>query len=188
MSDQEIIDLITTKFQTGFMHPGDPDRDIPPTPIVLPFKPSPGMPKEMGDLLSKTAKLLAECIVSTIKTEGNSEIVPKAEAAVMRRAIGEGPTGPSLLPVFCHCNAKDPLMVLSQHDPDRVQIDGRTMLRNLHRKAVACPHGPIGEALVVAGGEVRAAVIDAMESLPKTAMTAKASAKIVAAMDDALGA
>ncbi|MES2390378.1 MAG: hypothetical protein V4555_01970, partial [Acidobacteriota bacterium] len=39
---------------------GDPDRDIPPTPIVLPFKPSPGMPKEMGDLLSKTAKLLAE--------------------------------------------------------------------------------------------------------------------------------
>ena len=62
MANQELIDKLARKLQDGFTHPGDPERDIPPTPILLPFKQRAGMPQEMNDLLSGTALLLVDFI------------------------------------------------------------------------------------------------------------------------------
>lgn len=162
----DIVKLLTEKLQHGFVHPGDRGKGIPPTPIALPFKPTPGMPKEMGDLMIGTAKLLAECIVSTIEVDGESEIVPRTEAKAMRRAVGEGPSGPAMVPVHCRCDRKfaNPLIVLTVTDPDRIVIDGRTLLRGMAGRSPQCPHGPLEYPEVV---ELQQTLIGVMDGLLK---------------------
>ena len=57
----------------------------------------------------------------------------------MRKAMGDGPTGPQAVPLSCrHC--QNVLMVLSVDDPERIVIDGPAVLSGLHAKPVACPH------------------------------------------------
>lgn len=140
--NRRIIDLIAKGLREGFVHPGDPERDVPPTPVVLPFKAAPGQPKEMTDLLDGTVKLLSECIVSTIVNEGQTDLVPRAEAAAMRRAVGDGPDGPELVPVHCRCDTKrqNPLMILTVTDPERIVVDGGSLLRGLAKRSPRCPH------------------------------------------------
>lgn len=143
MADERVKRILEEKLRDGFLHPGDPERDVPPTPILLPFRPPRGAPKEMSDLMNGTVTLLAECIVAAIENDAECEIVPRAEAATMRRAVGEGPEGPMVTPVFCRCDSKreNPLAMLTVTDPDGpIIIDGPTMLRGLHRRGVNCPH------------------------------------------------
>lgn len=141
MSNEAIEQMLAEKFQTGFLHPGDPENDVPPTPVVLPFKPSPGMPKEMGDLMTGTAKLLAECVVSEIETTGDCEIVPRGEMRSMRRSIGDD-DAMSLMPIYCRCDTKRqrPLAVLTVIDPGNVVVDGAAFIRELSKRDPKCPH------------------------------------------------
>lgn len=140
-TQQAITNLIERKLREGITHPGDPKRDVPPMPIALPFTPRPGQPKEMTDLLDKTVEVLAEAIVHTIVTEGDVELVPRAEAKTLRRTMGTG-TPMNVVPIHCRCdvNRQDPLVVLSFTDPDCIVVDARPMLSALHKRAVECPH------------------------------------------------
>ena len=143
MGNEHVERILAEKLANGFLHPGDPENDVPPTPILLPFRPPKGAPKEMADLMNGTTKLLAECIVNAILVDADCEIVPRVEAATMRRAVGEGPEGPMVVPVFCRCDSKraNPLAMLTITDPEGpVILDGPTLLRGLHRRGVDCPH------------------------------------------------
>lgn len=140
MSNPEIVELIAAKLKSGdLVHPGDPDKDIPPTPIALPFKSVPGMPEEMTQLMDRSAQLLAEAVVSIIETDGDSEIVPRTEAKAMRKAVGEGPVGPQVVPLHCRCGGP-PLAMLSVTDPDRIIVDGSALILGLTAREAACPH------------------------------------------------
>lgn len=170
MSNQRIADLIAKALQEGFIHPGDPDKGIPETPILLPFKPSPGMPKEMGDLMSGTVKLLSECIVSLIETEGDSDIVPKAEVRTMRHAFNPGDAAPRM-PVYCHCDKIIPLMVLSVRDPAHVVVDGRSLIRGLSTRGAQCPHPYTAE--MSEAEELNQMTIGVMDGLLKKDLSTK---------------
>lgn len=137
---RDMADLIATKLRDGIIHPGDLDRDIAPTPIKLPFSTA-GMPKEMGDLLSKTVTLLSEAIVNTIVTEGDVELVPRAEVATLRITAGDA-GGLRVVPIHCRCDTKrqDPLAILTVADPDCIVIDGPMVLGGLHKRSAKCPH------------------------------------------------
>jgi hypothetical protein len=84
MPNPEIEQLIADALRNGIVHPGDPLKRIEPRPLRLPFKPSPGMPKEMTDLLEETTKQLAEAIVHLIEAEGGCELVPREELRALR--------------------------------------------------------------------------------------------------------
>jgi len=144
VADERIAQLISEKLRDGIIHPGYPDRDVPPKPIMLPFKKTAGMPKEMSDLMAETAKQLAEAIVDLIEGEGNSDIVPKDEVRSMRRAAGAGDPV-STVPVYCRCNRNrdDPLAILSVTDPAAIIVDGGTLIRGLAKRSPTCPHGVI---------------------------------------------
>lgn len=144
--EQRIADLVATKLRDGIVHPGDPDNNIPATPIMLPFRPTSGMPKEMGDLLDKTTILLAEAIVSTIITDADAALTPRAEVGMLRTAAGEKGASPTLIPVHCRCDRtlSNPMMILRMSDPQRVVVDGPSILKGLRAREIDCPHEAIG--------------------------------------------
>jgi hypothetical protein len=137
-----ITDLIAAKLRSGLTHPGDPERNIPSRPIVTPFGHTAGMPKQMADLMVASTKLWAEAIVHVIETEGATELVPRAEAITMRRAVGEGPAAPLALAVHCRCDRTlaDPLAFIAAPSNDRIVIDGPALLEGLRGRGVECPH------------------------------------------------
>lgn len=139
MPNPELAALIANALQNGIMYPGDPERRIAPRPIMLPFKPSAGMPQEMADLMSETTRQLGEAIVHLIETTGDSEIVPKAQIRSLRHAAGAETARQPVMPVSCrHCDTT--LMQLTVDDPASVRIDGRALLRNLRKLDAKCPH------------------------------------------------
>lgn len=146
MPNPEIEELIAQKLREGFVHPGNEANDYQPTPILLPFKNSAGMPDEYAKLLNATATNLSECIVALIEGEGGCEIVPKGEARTLRRAAGD--KMPTMMKVYCRCDQKrnDPLMILSVSDPENVVIDGPTLIRGLNRREAKHPHAVIKDA------------------------------------------
>lgn len=139
-----IIQRLKGRLREGMVHPGDPERGIPATPIMLPFKSIAGRPQEMDDLLDQSAELLAEMIVFTIREDEDVEFTPRADAAAMRVAAGDD-LGVRNVPMFCRCDKKmqAPLAVITVTDPDRLVINGPQLLRGLHQREVACPHNPI---------------------------------------------
>lgn len=141
MANERIAELIGKALQDGIVHPGYPERDVPPRPIALPFGHTAGRPKEMQDLLDGTVKLLGEAIVHLIETDGDSDIIGREEAAQMRQAISDAPP-PIATPVHCRCDRKftDPLAMLSISDTSRIVIDGPTLLRGLSKRDPKCPH------------------------------------------------
>lgn len=145
MPNPEIEQMIAEALRNGIMHPGDPDNNIEPRPIVLPFKARPGMPKEMTDLLGETTKLLSEAIVHLIETEGNAELVDRTELRELRFAGSDGSLDRTI-PVYCRCNQKVPLVVLTVRDPQHIVIDGAALLRQLHKREPAHPHRTIESA------------------------------------------
>lgn len=145
MANVRIAGLIAKKLREGIVHPGDPERDMPPRPIMLPFTHAPGRPQEMNDLLDETVKVLSEAIVHIIEVDGNVEMVDHTEARAMRKALGQGPEGPQAVPLHCHCDSQrvDPLAILTVDDPDVVLVDGAALIRGLSRREVKCPHSVV---------------------------------------------
>lgn len=140
MSNSDVEALIADALQAGFLHPGDPKRGIKPTPILLPFRPTHGMPKEMSEMMVKTAQLLAECIVSLI--EQGHDIVGKDELRGLRYTAEQTPLSVLGTPVHCRCDVdfKDPLIVLTITDPARAVVDGRAVINALKGRDPKCPH------------------------------------------------
>lgn len=139
-TEQRVAELIADRLRKGLIHPGDPDREIPPTPLKLPFGPAPGRPPEMEKLLDRTVTLLSEAIIHTIIVDGDCEITPRAEAKSLRIAAGDKAGAPNMVPIHCHCDRVNPLAVLTVTDPDNIVVDGRTLLSQLARREAKCPH------------------------------------------------
>lgn len=139
MPNPQVAQLISDHLRDGIMHPGDEARGIPSRPIMLPFKPSPGMPQEMADLMTETTKQLGEAIVALLETR--YELVPTDQARTLRFAAenGEIESG-RVLPVFCRCDDSAPLFTLTIIDPQHVTVDGPTFLRSMHRRKTGHPH------------------------------------------------
>ncbi len=132
-----VAELIANALNTGLVHPGDPSKGIKPKPIALPFGRKASMPQEYSDLMDATVKLLSEAIVALIE-EGH-EIVPREEAVVMRRAVGEGPPHPLAMGVHCKCR-DEPLVMVPPPSNDRIVLDGKTLIRQVSKLDARCPH------------------------------------------------
>lgn len=144
MTDSELAELISDALRNGITHPGN-GREQKPKPIALPFGGTPTMPEPMKQLLNASTKLLGEAIIHLLKTKGKVEFINRDEAKVMRRAVGDMPARGPMTPVYCRCDVKHerPLTSLSVADPEQIVVDGPSLLRVLHGKAIECPHGAI---------------------------------------------
>jgi hypothetical protein len=132
-----VAELIANALNTGLVHPGDPAKGVKPKPIALPFGRKASMPQEYSDLMDATVKLLSEAIVALIEEE--HEIVPREEAVVMRRAVGEGPPHPLAMGVHCKCR-DEPLVMVPPPSNDRIVLDGKTLIRQVSKLDARCPH------------------------------------------------
>lgn len=144
MSNQYVIDIIANALaENRLVDPGDPARHMPPRQVVLPIFQSEGQPKEVADLMSKTAIFLARAIVHLIETEGGMSMVPHAELEEMRVRTTPEAAGRRRVIVHCRCDRdrRDPLAVLTVDSSDRVFVDGKQFLGGLQDRAVDHPHG-----------------------------------------------
>lgn len=141
MNDEEIAELIAEGMLTSLTHPGDPENNIKPMDLVLPFQTT-GQPEEMVKLINGTVKLMSEAIVHLIKTKGGVDLIPRAEVRELRHAAGQILPHPLATPMFCRCNVDrdDPLAMVTITDPEQIVIDGPSMIRGLSRREIACPH------------------------------------------------
>lgn len=97
MPNETIASLISSNLKTGLPHPGYKEQNVPAQVIHFPGMNFRGMPQEMLDHYAREAglpssdlpKLVGEAIVNLIETQGDSEIVNKAELGNLRDAAGE---------------------------------------------------------------------------------------------------
>lgn len=153
--NQAAVDLLATRLAAGLLHPGDPERGLPPTPLLLPGLSSTGIPPEMAEHFANQAglptndapRLLAEAIVHVLETElaGGSTLIADADLAVLRHAAAEAEGDTRVLSVYCSCDPTkaNPLLALLTTHSDSVMVDGKTLLANLKQRATNCPHDPV---------------------------------------------
>lgn len=139
-NDEKIAKLISEALRGGLVHPGDPENDVPPVPIALPFSNRPGQPKEMTKLMDGTVKLIGEAIVHLIKTKGETELVPANEVGQLRQTAGE--FEPASVKIHCRCDTTrtNPLGVAYMTHPKELVLDGQQLISGLTQRAVGCPH------------------------------------------------
>lgn len=141
MPNPQIAALISEHLIKGLIHPGDPDDNRPPAPIVLPPFRTVGMEPQMRELAEKTADLLAEAIVHLIETEGNTDLISREEQA---RAIATArPVEPArTVALHCRCDSSftNPLAILTVTDSPHVVINGKQLIQGLTAREAACPH------------------------------------------------
>lgn len=142
MPDPDLVKLIAARLKSGILHPGDPERDVKPRTMVLPFMVGRGsQPKEMQDLMDATATMIAESVVHLIETEGDCEIIGRDSADAMRVAGGDAPPEGSTVAVHCRCDPRGtPLLVVTMTHPQRAVVDGPLLIRGLTRRTAHCPH------------------------------------------------
>lgn len=143
MTNRKIAAMITDALVEGrLMHPGDPARNMPARPIILPIFRTEGLPKENADLVTATAKFLGEAIVHLIEVEGGMSMVPTNELVEMRELTTPEAPGRRNVTVHCTCDPdrSDPLMVLRIDSSDHVTIDARQLIGVLRERSVEHPH------------------------------------------------
>lgn len=144
MADPSIARKISEAIRSNqLVHPGDPDNDKPPMPLVLPMFNTAGMEPEMAKLVTTTSTVLAEAIVAFIETRCESKIVSDQQVDDML-AAQEAPAGTRVLPVHCsRCDRRctDPLMMLTVDARPRISVDGAQLIGALSQRSVECPHG-----------------------------------------------
>lgn len=74
-----IAELIADRLAKGLFHPGDPETEQAPMTIRLPMFRTVAAPPEVTRQVDLTVKLIAEAIVHLIETDGQSDIVPRAQ-------------------------------------------------------------------------------------------------------------
>lgn len=138
MATEQVFEKITDAFRTGLPHPGNPQRDQKPSTFVLPGFNGKGLPPELADHVTATARVVAEAVVAVIETD--HEIVSKEEIAQLRRVCSDVPSQD--IQVICR-RCKNLLVSLSYHGDHQIAIDGRALLTRLARLGLECPHGTI---------------------------------------------
>lgn len=143
MPNAAIARLIADKLPE-LTHPGDGTG-----PIALPVSTfrTTGMPPEMAEQFARDAGypatditlLVAEALVHLIETDGNAEIIGRAELANMRAATAAAePQRHRQVQVFCHCGT--PLFRLSirDFDTDKPRVAGPELIKAMRQLGVEC--------------------------------------------------
>lgn len=140
MLNERIATLLAERLPGGLWHPGDPSIDQPPKMIPLPGLASSGIPPEMAEHFAQEAglpsanvpKLVAEAIVNTIETDGQTEMIPRAELEQLRSDAAtfeaSPPAGQMVTVVCTGCRA--PLLELSLGRP-KVLTGGAALRRRI---------------------------------------------------------
>ena len=84
-----MAELISDRLANGLQHPGYPDTEQPSTVIRLPLFRTAGMPNEVLEQVNETVKMIGEAIIYTIETEGESEIIRRAELDALRKELAQ---------------------------------------------------------------------------------------------------
>lgn len=152
MPNPRIATLIAQRIPAGLPHPGD-GKDQKPAMLNLPAFRSTGLPPGMEAHFAKEAglpsndipRLIAEAVVNLIETDGDSEIISKAELTELRAkaATLDGQT-PQQITVHCRCDnqLKNPLVVLAAQPGDHWTVNGKLLLQGLANRTTECPHEP----------------------------------------------
>ena len=135
MATEQVFEKITNGIRTGLPHPGNPDTDQPPMTFVLPGFDGKGLPPELGEHITATARMVAEAIVALI--EADNEIVPTAEIARLRRIAADAPQR-NILIVCRKCS--QPLVAFVYNGDSQISVDPKPMLTTLANRNSACPH------------------------------------------------
>lgn len=141
--NQAAADFIAERLPKGLIHPGDPERKLPPKPLMLPGLSSTGIPQEMLQHFAHEAglpghdapQLWGEAIVHTIETgfHGGSEIIAKSELAQLRAeaaTLEDQPAAGASVNVYCRCNKTEPLLTLTIGRP-MVITDGQLLAQRI---------------------------------------------------------
>lgn len=80
-----ISELIAKKLAEGLYHPGDMQNGQAPTTIRLPMFRTVGMAPQVCQQVNQSTLFIAEAIVHLIETEGQCDIVPRAELEQLRK-------------------------------------------------------------------------------------------------------
>lgn len=139
MGNPQIAELIAKRLNTGLEHPGNPDANQPPMPILLPAFRTAGQAPEMVELAEKTAKLLGEAIVALIEGEGATKLVPKSQLQEWKGTLGSSDT----VTVHCRCDRAFIHPLLKVDNRTHVVVDGPRLLAMLHQRTIACPHAVV---------------------------------------------
>ena len=135
MATEQVFEKITNAIRTGLPHPGNPDTDQPPTTITLPGFNGKGLPPELGEHITGTARLMAEAIVALI--EADNEIVLIEEIARLCRVTADAPH--QNISIVCRKCGQPLVVFLSNGDP-QIAVDPAPLLTRLAARDPACPH------------------------------------------------
>jgi hypothetical protein len=139
MPNPAAVTLIAARLPNGLVHPGDGDKQ-PAKLIPLPGLSNLGLPQGMAEHFAKEAGMpssdvpqrIAEAIVHTLETDGDLELVPRAELEQLRAQAATlddvNPNAPVVI-VRCGCNT-EPILQLSIGRPLMV-IDGKALRARL---------------------------------------------------------
>lgn len=158
MPNEPIVELLARSLADGLTHHGDGKPFVLPLPT---FRTS-GIPPEMAQHFAAeaglpstdVAKLTAEAIVHTIETNGDSEIVPKAEINALRaQAAGVEPPA-RMQALELHCNAcfnavigggAGGGMLFDFAVPNKPKINVKNLIIALSNLQPDCPHQPAAD-------------------------------------------
>ena len=92
--NQAAVDLIARTLPRGLPHPGDEHR--PSFLVTIPgFRPTGMTDEQAQELIGEGAKVTAEALVALIEAE--FEIIPKSDAAQLRRDAADAPDGTRII-------------------------------------------------------------------------------------------
>lgn len=150
MPNDRIVDLLTHVLP-GLTHPGTDGRGSIQLPVAA-FRAADTLPPEVAQQFADEAglpsadmpRLFAEAIVYAIEDGGDCEIVPRAEMAALRSAVGSGGAKAAALrqvDVHCHCGAK--LFGAQVHgaDTDKPRVSGSALITALRTLSPECALG-----------------------------------------------
>lgn len=84
-----IAELISSRLANGLPHPGYPNTEQGPSVIRLPLFRLAGMPDEMVKQIDETVKMIGEAIVHVVETEGETELIPRAELEALKAELAQ---------------------------------------------------------------------------------------------------
>ena len=148
MPNERITTFLAERLAAGLWHPGDPAKDQKPKLIPLPGLASSGIPPEMAEQFAQeaglpsanVAQLVAEAIVNVIETDGETEMVPRAELQQLRAqaaTFAANPPAGQMVTVCCHCSPAEPLAELSLGRP-QVMTSGAALRKRID-EVCKCP-------------------------------------------------
>lgn len=137
MANTAIAALIAQRLPNGLIHPGKPDGSQPARALPLPGLNSTGIPadqakqfaNEAGLPASDVPQLIAEAVIHTIETDGQSTIITNTELDALRQAAADAPTGARVIEVHTSCPQATPLLELTIDKSSRTTIDCATLAK-----------------------------------------------------------